>query len=147
MTSAIHRSALVQAAIEHGIILPEQGDELFRAMWYTNRLALYYRYGDEHPDELECDERQAVEAPLRVEQIVHNIGCFDYQCAEFSGYDEMPATRTMEALRLHLLRTKLGMSDEEWNIWRRGRSDDFVWGIDKWSDVIDFTKMGVSSGT
>ena len=127
LCSDIHLSALVQSAIVERIIAPDEADELWREMRRDNLYALHCRYGDLMPDKIKV-ERTSVEAPLDPVVIVHNIGCWNYQCSEFSDCDLTLAFVTMRLLDEHL-RRQMGCEP-----------DDYVssnhWGINAWSQAI-----------
>jgi hypothetical protein len=140
MTSNVHRSALTQAALVNGIIDSyTQAEELFDELTRCNRLALHYRYGDQHPDQMPPEQRSIVEAPLDPNVIIFNISCWSYQCSEYNLFGDEPAEKMMQQLK-HKLLTDLGFAGDEdgWRDWyfTIRKHTDMPWGIDKWEDVI-----------
>lgn len=140
MTSNVHRSALTQAALVNGIIDSyTQAEDLFDELTRCNRLALHYRYGNRHPDDMPPEQRQVVEAPLDPHVIIFNISCWGYQCSEYEAFDQEPCEQTMQRLK-HKLLEDLGFAGDEdgWSDWYKvyRRESDLPWGIHTWEDVI-----------
>jgi len=132
LVTDIHISALTQAAVVEGIIHPDRRMELAQRMKQNNLLALHHRYRDEAPpdDPTEIElELTTVEAPLRPDVIVDGFRCWNYQCAEYDGYDDRIEYKVMGQLvaKLH----------EQHVIHKSDR-----WGIDNWDQVIDTRDMG-----
>ena len=140
MTTPVHRSALVQAAIVYDVIDPISAQDLYRDMWYSNMLALHHRYGDTPPDEVFfTNDRTTVEAPLDINVIILNINCWEYQCAEYEGYDIRWSAAVMNELRDKLL-AKAGFDPGEdgMDLWYKNvrRHMDMPWGIHDWDEVM-----------
>lgn len=140
MTSDVHRSALVQEAIVRGLIPPHDADQLWQRMTFDNHLALFVRYGDQLPVDSWEDiqvRREVVEAPLNPWGILKGISCWNYQCAEFYGWDQTTAHLLMDAL-VDLISLELGVprDDHPDTYFYRPEYNDAPWGINSWEQII-----------
>lgn len=154
-----HISALVQQAVVMGVVEPGlEADNLWAKMKYDNLHALAVRYGDHEPEDWTnvIVNRSMVEAPLHKPTIWKNIGCWQYQCAEFDGWDQTEAHMTMRTLRELIEVDLLGkviidlddgdsFDDENYQDLKR-RADErapsgHCWGIGRWENVTDIPKQ------
>jgi hypothetical protein len=136
MTTDIHRSALVQEAIVRGLVAPAEADRLWQRLTWDNHYALHCRYGDE----LEWDswedvpvERTAIEAPLNPWAVLKAISCWNYQCAEFDGWDQTTAHILMQDV-WDLICLELDVLDDQ--PYNDPRYNDPPWGVDAWEQVL-----------
>lgn len=139
MTSRIHRSALAQAAMIEGVVSEREVGWLFDELTRCNRLALHYRYGEPHPNNMPPEHREVVEAPLDPHVLIFNISCWGYQCSEYDTFDAEPAEQSMQELKAKLL-TKLGYPGDEdgWAQWYKEhrQHNELPWGIEGWEQVV-----------
>lgn len=154
-----HISALVQQAVVEGLVQPGlEADNLWAKMRYDNLHALAMRYGDHEPEDWTnvIVNRSMVEAPLHLPTIWKNINCWEYQCAEFDGWDDTEAHMIMTALQTRIEIATLGhvidKGDEQfmstsYNELSRQADEraphGHCWGIDRWEDVTDIPKQPV----
>lgn len=137
LTSDVHRSAIVQAAVVEQIIDPSEANDLWLRMTWDNHYALHCRYGDELPaeeyTELECN-RSAVEHPLNPYDVLKLISCWNYQCAEFDGWDRTVAHITVNRLWTKLL-ADLGHPDYD-DLYAQRRYHSAPWGVASWKELL-----------
>jgi hypothetical protein len=112
-----HIDALVTQLIAEGIIEPYRANEVGTVLWDENHYSVNVRYSEdtkapeyiyEAPDGFNLD-------PAKVHTL---IGCWQYQCAEWDGYDQTDGYKLLERLE-KAIEAKYGSSTE------RG-----PWGID-----------------
>lgn len=112
IVSKAHIDALVQASIENGLIPLDRecADLLGVLLWEENRYSVAVRYpGDadgEWPGpigltiaEIHGYRFEGVEAPMDSSIILTLADCWEYQCAEFRGWDERPGAERVRRLR------------------------------------------------
>ncbi len=93
-----HIDALVTQMLAEGIIEPAAADFIGTSLWFENHHGVNVRYSEATPT-----PEYTYEAPegfnLDLAKVHTLIRCYQYQCAEYDGYDDQPGYLLTEALR------------------------------------------------
>lgn len=142
LTSDVHVSALVQQACIEGLIDWKEADIWWNRAKWQNHYALLCRYGDELPaenaEDLEC-RRTTVEAELHPAKVFDLWRCWNYQCAEFEGYDKTAVSILLEGLSTVLVYKYPEFFDAHDNGdggFYYDSKIETTWGITDWDEVI-----------
>lgn len=142
LTSDVHVSALVQQACIEGLIDWKEADIWWNRAKWQNHYALRCRYGDTLPAETAEDlicHRTTVEAELHPGRVFDLYRCWNYQCAEFDGYDETAVSILMRNLGQVLVAKYPDMfieHDDGNGGFYYNSKDQTCWGITDWDEVI-----------
>lgn len=139
--SHAHIDCLVQAGIEHRLVIADQHtpSALGRMLWDENYRQVNYRYGEDHPTP---DYRfRGIEARLDPVIVVKALACYRYQCWENTEAWEASESRRYTDSLLALLAAAAGVPDvghDDLTAWARALPayDCAPWGIDRLEQAV-----------
>ena len=135
--SKAHIDVLVNALVNEGVIALGSAQYSGGQLWSENYRSVNIRYGERTPRPPYRFTR--VDWPLDDAVVLRCIGCYDYQCMEYDGYDRQPGMRKLHKLKRALI-VKHGIkptvddygsvADGTWH-WCEAHSgpDRLPWGI------------------
>lgn len=152
LCSDVHLSALTQAVVVERLAPMHQADMIWQRAKWQNLYALAVRYGDPLGVYLEDDtivetpefsdvplDRTSVEAELHPAKVYDLYRCWNYQCAEFTGYDKTDISVLMDRLGQHLVAKHpeffIEHPDGDGGVYYDTKLDT-TWGITDWDEVI-----------
>lgn len=123
IVSKAHIDALVTQALVEGLIEPEWANLVGVMLWTENHNSVNIRYREDTLVPEYVYEAPGFDLdPLKVHTL---IDCWDYQCAEWEGYDKTPGARLMASLQ-NVITAKHGTPSSD----ERG-----PWGIESMEEV------------